>query len=37
MKGFSWKRALGITRVKNKIARKAGRKRKIDNLTSLSY
>ena len=44
MKGFSWKRALGITGAKNKIARKtgipppkAGRKRKIDNMTSLSY
>lgn len=44
MKGFSWKRALGITGAKNKVARKtgipttkAGRKRKLDNMTSLSY
>jgi hypothetical protein len=37
--GFSWKRAIGISKVKNKIARKtgipttkSGRKRKRNNL-----
>ena len=37
--GFSWKRALGVTKVKTKIARatgipttKAGRKRKMQNM-----